>query len=90
MVLGLDIEYGVGSKKASVSIWRPRLAPDPEKIEGVLLDTVGVQEADVMPASSSLVEIFAILMLINFAFDSSFLREAVERRSWCRHRFKGL
>ena len=48
MVLGLDIEYGVRSKRASVSIWRPRLAPDPENEEGVLLEMVGVQEADVM------------------------------------------
>ena len=29
VVLGLDIEYGAGSKKASVSIWRPQLASDP-------------------------------------------------------------
>ena len=48
VVLGLDIEYGAGSKKASLSIWRPRLVPDPEKKESVLLETFGVQEADVM------------------------------------------
>lgn len=48
MVLGLYIEYGAGSKKASLSIWRPRLVPDPEKKESVLLETFGVQEADVM------------------------------------------
>ena len=29
VVLGLDIDYGAGSKKASVSIWRPQLASDP-------------------------------------------------------------
>ena len=48
LVLGLDIEYGIGSKKASLSIWQPRLVPDPEKEEGVLLETFSVQEADVM------------------------------------------
>ena len=56
VVLGLDIEYGVGSKRASVSVWQPRLAPDPEDEEGVLLELVGVQEADVMPASPSLMD----------------------------------
>ena len=48
MILGLDIEYGIGSKKASLSIWRARLVPDPEKEEGVLLETFSVREADVM------------------------------------------
>ncbi len=48
MVLGLDIEYGIESKKASLSIWRPRLVPDPEKEEAVLLETFSVREADVM------------------------------------------
>jgi len=72
MVLGLDIEYGVGSKRASVSIWRPRLAPDPENKEGMLLEMVGVPEADVMPASPSFSKVFAILMLINLAFGSRF------------------
>ncbi len=48
MVLRLDIEYGVESKKASLSIWRPRLVPDPEKEEAVLLETFSVREADVM------------------------------------------
>ena len=48
MILGLDIEYGVESKKASLSIWRARLVPDPEKEEGVLLETFSVQDADVM------------------------------------------
>lgn len=47
-ILGLDIEYGVGSKKASLSIWRPRLVPDPKKEEAVLLKTFSVREADVM------------------------------------------
>ena len=35
--LGLICEYGVGLKKASVSIWRPRLAPDSQNKEGVIL-----------------------------------------------------
>lgn len=48
MVFGLDIEYGIGSKKASLSIWRSRLMPDPEKEKGVLLKTFSVREADVM------------------------------------------
>ena len=48
IVLGFDIEYGVESKKASLSIWRPRLVPDPEKEGGVLLETFSVREADIM------------------------------------------
>ena len=48
MILGLDIEYGVESKKASLSMWRPRLVPDPEKEEGVLLEMFSIREADVM------------------------------------------
>ncbi len=52
VILGLDIEYGVGSKKASLSIWRPRLAPDPQNKEGMILEMVGVQEADVLSAFS--------------------------------------
>ena len=61
-----------GSKRASVSIWRPRLASDPENKAGVLLEMVGIQEADVMPASPSLIEVFAKKMLINLAFGSRF------------------
>ncbi len=72
VVLGLDIEYDVESKRASVSIWRPRLASDPENEAGVLLEIVSIQEADVMPASLSLIEIFAKKMLINLAFGSHF------------------
>ena len=70
VVLGLDIEYGVGSKRASVSIWRPRLASDPQNKGGKILEMVGVQEADVLPAFSSLIEIFATLMLIGFVLGS--------------------
>ena len=48
VILGLDIEYGVGSRTASLSIWRPRLLPDPNEKEAVLLETFSVREADVM------------------------------------------
>ena len=48
MILGFDIEYGIESKKASLSIWRPRFVPDLEKEEGVLLEIFNVREADVM------------------------------------------
>ena len=48
MILRLDIEYGIGSKKASLSIWRARLVLDPEKEEGVLLETFSIREADAM------------------------------------------
>ena len=42
VILGLDIEYGVGSRTASLSIWRPRLLPDPDEKEAVLLETFSV------------------------------------------------
>ena len=48
MVLGLDIEYCVKLKKASLSIWRSRLVPDPEKEEDVLLETFSIWEVDIM------------------------------------------
>ena len=48
MILGLDIEYGVGSRSASLSSWRPRLLPDPDEKEAVLLETFSVREVDVM------------------------------------------
>ena len=48
VILGLDTEYGVGSKTASLSIWQPRLVPDPKKKEVILPETFGAQEADVM------------------------------------------
>ena len=48
VVLGLDIDYGVGSRTASLSICQPRLLPNPEKEEAVLLETFSVREADVM------------------------------------------
>ncbi len=38
----------------------------------MLLEMVGVPEADVMPASRSFSKVFAILMLINLAFSSRF------------------
>lgn len=49
-ILGLDIEYGVGSKKASLSIWRPRVVPGPDEEEAVILEMFSDQEADVMPS----------------------------------------
>lgn len=72
VVLGLDIEYGVGFKRASVSIWRPRLASDPENEIGVFLEMVSIQEVDVMPVFLSLIEIFAKKMLINLVFGNHF------------------
>ena len=72
VVLGLDIEYGVGSKRASISIWRPGFAPDPQNKEGMILKTVGVQEADVLSSFWPLIEIFATFMPTNFAFGSRF------------------
>ena len=50
VILRLDIEYSVGSRRASVSIWRPRFAPDPEREGATILEMVGVQEDDVMPS----------------------------------------
>jgi hypothetical protein len=46
--MGFFTYYGVESKKASLSIWRPRLVPDPEREETVLLETFSVGKADVM------------------------------------------
>ena len=33
VIIGLDIKYSVGSKTASLSIWRPRLVPDQDEKE---------------------------------------------------------
>ena len=49
-ILGLDIAYRVGSKKASISIWRPEIVLDPGRRGAVLLRTISIQEADVMPS----------------------------------------
>ena len=48
VILGLDIEYGVGFRTASLFIWRPRVLSDPDENEVVLLETFSVREADVM------------------------------------------
>lgn len=48
VILGLDIEYGVGSRTASLFIWRPRVLPDTDEKEAVLLEAFSVREADVM------------------------------------------
>lgn len=45
-ILGLDIAYRVGSKKASISIWRPEIVPDSGRRGAVLLRTISIQEAD--------------------------------------------
>ena len=92
VVLGLDIAYGVGSKRASISIWRPSLAPDPQNKEGVILKTVGVQEADVLSSCWTLIEIFATLMLINFVFGSRFAptTEPLCKAADCRSSFVTL
>ena len=42
VILGLYIEYDIGSKKAALSIWRSRLISNPEKEEGALLKTFSV------------------------------------------------
>ena len=49
-ILGLDIADRVGSKKASISIWRPEIVLDPGRRSAVLLRTISIQEADVMPS----------------------------------------
>ena len=48
VILGFDIEYDSGSKRATVSIWRPQIAPDLEEEGAFVLETLNVQEADVM------------------------------------------
>lgn len=48
MILGLDIKYGVESKKVSLFIRRPRFMSDPEKEGDVLLKTFSVREADII------------------------------------------
>lgn len=52
-ILGLDIEYGVGSKKVSLSIWRPRVVPDPDGKDAVVLEMFSDQEVDVIPSPLS-------------------------------------
>ncbi|MCJ1231796.1 hypothetical protein MMC12_008475 [Toensbergia leucococca] len=46
VILGFDIEYDSGSKRATVSIWRPQIAPDLEEEGAFVLETLNVQEAD--------------------------------------------
>ena len=48
VTLGLNFEYGVRSRTSSLSTWRPRLLPDPNEKEAVLLETFSVREADIM------------------------------------------
>ena len=48
VILGLDIEYGVGPRTSSLSIWRPRVLPDLDEKEAVLLETFSVRKGDAM------------------------------------------
>jgi hypothetical protein len=51
VVLGFDIEYGVQSKRAVMSVWRPRTVKDEEGgEEALILETVSDQETDVRPS----------------------------------------
>jgi hypothetical protein len=51
VVLGFDIQYGVQSKRAALSVWRPRTVKDEEDAEETLiLKTVSDREADVRPS----------------------------------------
>lgn len=68
VALGSSIEYG-GSKRASISIWRPRFAPDPHNKADMIPDMGVVREADIL-SSWTLLETSATLMLINLAFGS--------------------
>lgn len=74
-ILGLDIAYGVGSKKASLSIWRPRVVPDPDENEVVVLEMFSGQEADVnaFPTRSLSIRIFTQLNADSFCFGSHFV-----------------
>jgi hypothetical protein len=48
VVLGFDIQYGVQSKRAALSVWRPRTVKDEEGAEEArILETVSDREADV-------------------------------------------
>jgi hypothetical protein len=48
VVFGFDIEYRAPSKKASVSIWRPRMVIEEEDGQKTLiLETASAREADV-------------------------------------------
>jgi len=68
-ILGLDIEYGVGSKEAPLSIWRPRVVPDPDEKKATILEMFSDQEADVMPSLLSHYRSKSVphLMLMGFA-----------------------
>ena len=57
VVVGLDIESSGNSKRATVSIWRPRESPDPENEADMLLEMIDVLEADVRSVSSLLIEV---------------------------------
>jgi hypothetical protein len=51
VVLVFDIQYGVQSKRAALSVWRPRMVKDEEGgEEALILETISDQEADVRPS----------------------------------------
>ena len=54
IVLGFDIEYGIGSKKASLSIWRPRLMQNSEEEGSYVLETFSIWEAKVIFSQPSI------------------------------------
>ena len=50
VVLGLDLEYSNKSKKATTSIWRPQITPDPENEAEAILETQEIKKDDVSSA----------------------------------------
>jgi hypothetical protein len=46
VVLGFDIEYGVQSKRAALSVWRPRTVKDEEGEQALILESVRDREAN--------------------------------------------
>lgn len=50
VVVGLDLEYSNKSKKATTSIWRPQITPDPENEADAILETKEIRKDDVSSA----------------------------------------
>lgn len=75
VVLGFDIERHGHSKRATVSVWRPRIVSDPEDEAGIL-EMDDIREADVIPPSPPR---SSFSSLINPAFDSRFEPMTVPR-----------
>lgn len=57
VVVGLDIECRGQSKRATVSTWRPRRAPDPENEAVIFLEMIDDLKADVSSISSFRIEV---------------------------------